>query len=55
MEYYVDVRDRIDLSKDLYNKDGTRYRGTKILDFLQSTFDNSHDGVIALVHEDISD
>ncbi len=54
MEYYVDVRDRIDLSKDLYNKAGTRYRGTKILDFLQSTFDNSHDGVIALVHEDIS-
>lgn len=48
--------DNIKLSKDkYYNKERTRYRASKILNSLCFDYLLSHDGVIALMHDDISD
>lgn len=52
----VVVLDNIKLSKDkYYNKERTRYRASKILNSLCFDYLLSHDGVIALMHDDISD
>lgn len=55
LEFYVGVRNNIKLPKSLYNENKSRYRALKILNYLRDTFDVSHDGIIALTHNDISD
>ena len=51
----VEILDNIKLSKSYYNKNNTRYRASKILNSLCLDYLLSHDGVIALMHDDISD